>query len=373
MLNKLFFCLLIINSLLSSDLYAGKRKSKGDWENSLVHIQGKHHAKQYRDTIFDTTLNSKPLQFRRNTHLIVQLLLLATIMDLVSPPTDLSASSSSPKSYNSDLAISQSHRSSPDPYFFPSDPIPLQNRTHLFDRLEAAYRQGEVCEPETFTVISALPHTHPLQEPLKQCGVVNTKYKSPQILPGLNILFNKEIPHPQFKVVPQFFYSTSNDKILFTGNVMKCVAIAIYNPALKRGGLAHAAGENIAYLDKHLQSKENDKTGIHEFMEAVAGTIRPAEQRVTILSGSKAHIEYYLSFMKSFGFADFNIIQEDEWGSSKNNFYNKNLNKGSLALDTTDGNIYRIENDNFVSQWMGAPESFHTWQGNTMSVRLKRK
>ena len=251
-------------------------------------------------------------------------------------------------------------------YFSLQDPIPQQGRSILYAELENTYRQAEACEPDTVKVLETLPSSHPAKEFLKQCDKVNAHYKSPETLPTLEISFDKATPASQFKGVPQFSYSISTDETLFTGNIMKCVAIAIYNPKLGRGGLAHAAGENIAYFDKHLQSTEKSKTGIHEFMESVTGTENPAEQRVTALSGSKAHLDYYVSLMKKFGFVKFNIIQKDEWGSNKNSFYKEDLSKGSLALDPKDGSVYRVENDKFVGQWMGPPASFPT------PLRLKR-
>ncbi|MBX9621447.1 MAG: hypothetical protein K2X28_05395 [Alphaproteobacteria bacterium] len=249
-------------------------------------------------------------------------------------------------------------RAAPSSYFSLHDPIPLENRRTLFVDLEIAYRQAEACEPDTVEVLETLPSSHPAKEFLKQCDEINTHYESPETLPVLSIPFDKTAPASQFKVVPQFSYSTSTDEILFTGNVMKCVAIAIHNPELKIGGLAHVAGENLAYFDKHLQSAEKSKTGIHEFMESVTGTESPAALKVTLLSGSKAHLEYYVSLMKKFGFVNFNIIQKDEWGLKKNNFYKKHFSKGSLALDPKDGSIYRIENDKSVGEWMGPPASF---------------
>jgi chemotaxis receptor (MCP) glutamine deamidase CheD len=256
--------------------------------------------------------------------------------------------------------ISLSDRAAPSSYFSLHDPIPQQNRSTLFVDLEKSYRQAEACEPDTVSVLETLPSSHPFREYLKQCDEINAHYKSPEILPTLKIPFDKTTPSSQFKVVPQFSYSTSTDEILFTGNVMKCVAIAIHNPKLGIGGLAHIAGENLAYFDKHLQSTEKSKTGIHEFMESVTGTENPAGLKVTLLSGSKAHLEYYVSLMKKFGFVNFNIVQKNEWGSNKNSFYKKNLSKGSLALDPTDGRVYRIENDKLVGEWMGPPTAFPT-------------
>lgn len=243
-------------------------------------------------------------------------------------------------------------------YFSLQVPIPQQDRSILYAKLENDYRKGEACEPDTVSVLETLPSSHPAKEFLKQCDEINTHYESPETLSVLSIPFDKTAPASQFKVVPQFSYSTSTDEILFTGNVMKCVAIAIHNPELKIGGLAHVTGENLAYFDKHLQSAEKSKTGIHEFMESVTGTESPAALKVTLLSGSKAHLEYYVSLIKKFGFVNFNIIQKDEWGSNKNNFYKKHLSKGSLALDPKDGSIYRIENDKSVEEWMGPPASF---------------
>ncbi|MBL8676652.1 MAG: hypothetical protein JNJ47_04415 [Alphaproteobacteria bacterium] len=101
-------------------------------------------------------------------------------------------------------------------------------------------------------------------------------------------------------------------------------------------------------------------------MESVTGTENPAELRVTLLSSSKAHLDYYVSLMKNFGFVNFNIVQKDEWGSNKNNFYKKHLSKGSLALDPKDGSVYRIENDKPVGEWMGPPTTFPT------PLRLKK-
>lgn len=257
-------------------------------------------------------------------------------------------------------------RTAPSSYFSLHDPIPQQNRSTLYTDLEKTYRQAEACEPDTVEVLETLPSSHPFKGYLKQCDEINTHYESPETLPVLSIPFDKTAPASQFKVVPQYSYSTSTDEILFTGNVMKCVAIAIHNPKLRMGGLAHVAGENLAYFDKHLQSTEKSKTGIHEFMENVTGTESPAELKVTLLSGSKAHLEYYVSLMKKFGFVNFNIIQKDEWGSKKNNFYKQNLSKGSLALDPKNGSVYRIENDKSVGEWMGPPASFPT------PLRLKK-
>lgn len=165
MLNKLFFYLLIISSLLSSNLHAGGGRSNGDLKNDIVRTQGSYHANQHRDTTLDTTFDrgARLLQFRsNNTHRLVQFLFLTTIMESVSPP-DVGVSSSSLKRYNSSLAI----RSSPDASFLPSDSIPVQNQTFLFHCLEPAYRQGEVCEPKKFTA-SVSPYVHPLQEARQQ-------------------------------------------------------------------------------------------------------------------------------------------------------------------------------------------------------------
>lgn len=257
-------------------------------------------------------------------------------------------------------------RTAPSSYFSLQDPIPQQGRSILYAELENAYRQAEACEPDTVEVLETLPSSHPFRGLFKQCDEVNAHYKSPETLPALEIPFEKATPASQFKGVPQFSYSISTDETLFTGNIMKCVAIAIHNPKLGIGGLAHVAGENLAYFDKHLQSTEKSKTGIHEFMESVTGTESPAELKVTLLSGSKAHLEYYVSLMKKFGFVNFSIVQKDEWGSNKNNFYKKHLSKGSLALEPRDGSVYRIENDQSVGEWMGPPTTFPT------PLRLKK-
>ncbi|MBS0271713.1 MAG: hypothetical protein JSR85_03585 [Proteobacteria bacterium] len=256
----------------------------------------------------------------------------------------------------SDAVISDTHYPTPSPQYFSLDrPIPLENRTALYTAMEDAYRGGEVCEEETFAVIKNLPATHPLQEMLKGCDGINAIYRKPEKLKAMNIAFSDKALSHEYKVVPQHRYAISEDKILFTGNVMKCVAIGIHNPTDERGGLAHVAGENIRYLDAHLQSDGKSKTGFHEFMEKVAGTTKPEELKVTVLSGSKAHIEYYVRFMKAFGIKNFTIIQNDVWGNSKNNFYNKKLSKGSLAIDPSNGRVYRIKNDRAVSEWMGPP------------------
>ena len=97
MLNKLFFCLLIISSLVSNDLHAGRSRSNGDLKNDIVRTQGSYHANQHRDTTLDTTFarGTRLLQFRsNNTHTLAKFLLLTTVMELVSPP-DVEVSSSS--------------------------------------------------------------------------------------------------------------------------------------------------------------------------------------------------------------------------------------------------------------------------------------
>jgi hypothetical protein len=256
----------------------------------------------------------------------------------------------------SDAAISDTHYPAPSPQYFSLDrSIPLENRTTLYTAMEDAYRGGEVCEKETFAIIKNLPITHPLQEMLKGCDGINAVYKNPQKLKAMNINSRDKALSPEFKVVPQHRYAISESKILFTGNIMKCVAIGICNPTDERCGLAHVAGENIRYLDAHLQSDERSRTGFHEFMEKVAGTTKPEELKVTLLSGSKAHIEYYVRFMKAFGIKDFTIIQNDVWANSENDFYNKKLSKGSLAINPRNSRAYRIKNDRFVSEWMGPP------------------
>lgn len=120
-LNKLFFCLLIIGALLSNDLHAGRGGANDDWKNDTVRVQGLYHANQHKYTTLDTTFDkgARLLQFGSNsTHKLVQFILLTTIMELVNPP-DVGVFSSSLK-YNSGLAV----RSSPDASLLPSDPIP---------------------------------------------------------------------------------------------------------------------------------------------------------------------------------------------------------------------------------------------------------
>lgn len=174
MLNKLFFCLLIISSLLLNNLLAGRGGSNGDLKNDIVRTQGSYHANQHRDTTLDTTFDrgTRLLQFRSNhTHTLVHFLLLTTVMELVSLP-DVDVSSSSLKRYNSGLAI----RSSPDASLLPSDSIPVQNQALLFHCLETPYREGEVLEPKTPAVISAPPYVHSLQESRKQGGIINDSF-----------------------------------------------------------------------------------------------------------------------------------------------------------------------------------------------------
>lgn len=174
MLNKLFFCLLIISSLLSNSLHAGRGRSNGDLKNDIVRTQGSYHANQHRNTTLDTTVDkgARLLQFRsNNTHTLVQFLLLTTVMELVSPP-DVDVSSSSLKRYNSGLAI----RSSPDASLLPSYSILVQNQALLFHCLETPYRQGEVLKPKAPAIISAPPYVHPLQESRKQGGIINASF-----------------------------------------------------------------------------------------------------------------------------------------------------------------------------------------------------
>lgn len=388
MLNKVVVFLFFMFSFLSNNLYAMHEYSKGAQENSRRRTQGKYYAVISKAEVpfVPYYRSARPLKFGRNQqHYLVQFLLLTTLFRVVNPPLEFNTFSSShpdlseppapfvPSSSLNGTEVSQNHRTPPpSPYFSLHNPIPQHNRSGLHADLEVAYRRAEACEPDTVAVLKTLPKSHPFRELLEQCDTINANYISPQTLPTLDILFDKEALTSQFKVVPQFSYSISEGETLFTGNVMKCVAIALYNPNLKRGGLAHAAGENIAYLDEHLLSMEKSKTGIHEFMEDVTGTESPTEQRVTLLSGSKAHLEYYVSLMKKFGFVNFTVIQKDEWGLSKNSFYNKKLSKGSLALDPKDGIVYRIANDKFVSQWMGPPEKQLTTAGKTASLKLKK-
>ncbi|MBY0500468.1 MAG: hypothetical protein K2P93_00505 [Alphaproteobacteria bacterium] len=382
-MSRIVIFLFIMCSTLTNNLYAMQGHSKGSEEKHRRSVQGKYVAKIQKDPIlFEGKVGT--FRGRKNRYFLVQTLSLIIIFGLINPVGfDVSSSPSVdpfgpiapiiPRPSISGTEVSQSYRASPSPYFSLQDPIPQQNRSALYVALENAYRQAEACEPDTVAILKTLPSSHPFKDLLKQCDQIDANYISPQTLSALRIPFDKEIPAPQFKVVPQFTYSLSEDETLFTGNVMKCVAIAIYNPLLKRGGLAHVAGENVAYLDAHLKSRESSKTGIHEFMESVVGAEDPADQRVTLLSGSKAHLEYYISLMKKFGFVKFNIFQKDEWGLSKNSFYNKDLSKGSLALDTRDGRVYRIENDKVVNQWMGPPEKFLTPEGKTYPSRLIKK
>lgn len=238
--------------------------------------------------------------------------------------------------------------------------ISIERRTELFQELEVAYYQGEICDTgmsEAFqslglNAVDFAPQNIRPSLPkgtsakTEFCKNQNQQFLSPKDLPSM------EFDSSHMQVVRQFNYVVANQnelQFLATGNLMRCVGIALFNPDFGIGGLAHAAGEQIKEIDSYLQSANEKTLQLAHFMKQVAKETDPRRLKVTLVSGSKAHLLYFKRLFMAHGVEEFMIVQDDEWIIDDNNSFKKNRKRGSLILNISSGNVYIASNESLTS------------------------
>lgn len=229
-------------------------------------------------------------------------------------------------------------------------PIPLSQRSDLYRDLEDRYCQGELCDEHGGFCDSLNSATKKTIR--TRCPQLENAYKKYDSLEDKALLLEDK---SLVKIVPQGRYYTGVSGQIVTGNLQKCVGIALYNPETGIGGVAHFAAENLQEVDKFLQGRATTRTGLQTFLSEIMKETDPSALKATLVSGDKAHIEYAARFMKYFGIEDVTRMHKSSWGAPKgNNYFSPNYVCGSVILDLDhEGALYRVANTKELSKVMG--------------------
>lgn len=232
-----------------------------------------------------------------------------------------------------------------------SDSLPNLEKKTLYTTLDKAYRTAEFCEPDTEKQIRNLGFLSQMQESIEQCHLLTDgwqKLMPSSFTPRVFSASSEQV------IINQRRYGVSNDNVTFiTGNIMKCVGLGLYNIKEGRCGLAHMDGENIKAIDSYLEGKAKNDS-LFQYLLDVAGTSSFDKIRATIVSGSSAHVNYIMTYLKSFGVKEFQIVHNPEWGKKSNSYFNDRP-KGSLAINCGDGSLWKIKNEPAIRKIMGIP------------------
>lgn len=207
-------------------------------------------------------------------------------------------------------------------------PIPLLGRTSLYRDLEDRYCQGELCD-EHGGFCNTVMDAKAKKMMRSQCAQLENAYKKYDSLEGKTLLLEDK---SVVKIVPQGAYYTGISGQIVTGNLQKCVGVAVYNPETGMGGVAHFAAENLQEVDSFLQGRAKTRTGLQTFLSEIMKETDPSVLKVTLVSGDKAHIEYAARFMKYFGIEDVTRMHKSSWGAPNgNNYFSPNYVCGSVV------------------------------------------
>lgn len=231
----------------------------------------------------------------------------------------------------------------------------------LFDKMTYDYHAADSCAPNnlamTHSIIKSLPQKQAqlVKEELSNCySIVNSwsKLKPPSFN---KMSFSTEQTSTDL-IVDQRYYAIADETdqkyTLMTANLMTCVGLALYNPTLKKGGLAHIDGENIRYLDSYLEGHIKSNNFEKYFLDISENT--PFNNiDATLISGSSAHINYFKRYMENLGFKNIKIIHNPEWGDYTKGKRPSTFRLGSIAIDVRDGTLWEIENEKQVREEMG--------------------
>lgn len=247
-----------------------------------------------------------------------------------------------------------------------TQPMSAKERRIAYNRLEAEYRAAEPCEPDTKETLEKYKNLleqqgrwDKFQENLKICYSIMESWQ--KLMPTIKKQAFSTKPNSKSFIVNQRQYAVADHKstkhVLLTANLMKCVGLALYNPEIKRGGLAHIDGENLMHLDAYLKGELQNTDGLtdlQQYLLDVANTTPLHKIRATLISGSSAHINYFMAYLKMLGVEEFEIIINPRWGQSDNSYFN-NLPKGSIAIDCKNGKLWEVKNEPVVRKAMGVP------------------
>lgn len=236
-------------------------------------------------------------------------------------------------------------------------PKTLLEKKSLFDKMEISFREADNCMPNHRYELQQHLKMHPadkieISKMLKVCSSIVDSWKTlrPASFDKLNLPIK---PDSDYLIVNQRYYAvadgTDMKHKLITANLMTCVGLALYNPQIKRGGLAHIDGENIRYLDAYLEGKGKSNK-FEKLLLKVAGKTPFAEIEATLVSGSSAHINYFKTYMEQLGLETIKIVHDIDWGDYTKAIYH--TKRGSVAIDCRTGKVWEIENERRVSHEM---------------------
>lgn len=244
-----------------------------------------------------------------------------------------------------------------------------EQKKGLYDKLEIAFRKAEICDSEVEEFKAAhgvegiistglVADYADYQNRFDTCHSIINGWKKLRPLDFKKRAFSIK-PSSESFIVNQRQYAIANHDdpqyVLMTGDIMKCIGLAFYNPEIKRGGLAHIDGENLRSIDSYLDGTLDDNMcDLEQYLLDVARETPFNKIEATLISGFAPHINYFYEFLKDLGVRNFKIIYNSRWGTRYNSYYNDSP-KGSLAIDCRDGNLWAIDNEPTIRKKMGPP------------------
>lgn len=343
-----FFCLVI-----SCEGTWASYDHKGRGTSKSVNYRGMDKQKRlnqqkkqsYIDKQQEATPHFSGPSFSIKPQYVVPVLLVASIAGYYMLTNNVESSNTQLSSFDLDC-LRGGHR----PSVKMSSSIPVTSRAEVYTDLEKQYCQGELCDGVKDFCEQALDTK--TKKGMKDCCA-----SFAHLYQEYDSLVSQSFPLEDkscVKIVPQGAYYIGDSGKIITGNLQKCVGVAIYNAQTRQGGVAHLDADVIKETDLFLSGRTSKQISLQNYLSEIVGKSDPSQIKIMLVSGYKAHIEYVARFMAYFGLENIERVHNELWANKRNSYYSKGYTCGSIALDLdNEGSFSRVSNIKELSDVMG--------------------